>query len=244
MKGVSIKTEDGNLYCSVSGVGDPLLLLHGNGEDHQIFEQQVSHFSKDFQVIALDTRGHGRSDHGKGVLTFQKIAQDILSVLRYFNLSKVNIMGFSDGGNLALYFGSHYPEKVNKLIVIGANYKVNGLKKDSLTEVKRDYVLLTVLGSFLLKAAKKRQIIDLMWHQLDLSSADLMAIEAPTLIVAGEDDVIEESHTRKIHELVINSELMIVPKASHFLMVEKYEEFNQFATEFLFNNSLSSYNYS
>ena len=239
MKGLSIKTEDGNLYCRVTGVGDTLLLLHGNGEDHQIFEHQLSHFSKDFQVIALDTRGHGRSDHGKGVLTFQKIAQDILAVLRYFNLSTVNIMGFSDGGNLALYFGSHYPEKVTKLIVVGSNYKVNGLKKDSLAEVKRDYVLLTILGSFHLKAARKRQIIDLMWHQLDLSSADLTTIEAPTLIVAGEDDVIEESHTRKIHEMITNSELVIVPKASHFLMVEKYEEFNQFATAFLLKDRLS-----
>ncbi|AEB29310.1 putative hydrolase [Carnobacterium sp. 17-4] len=220
-------------------MGDPLLLLHGNGEDHQIFKHQLSHFSKDFQVIALDTRGHGRSDHGKGVLTFQKIAQDILAVLQYFNLSTVNIMGFSDGGNLALYFGSHYPEKVAKLIVVGANYKVNGLKKDSLAEVKKDYVLLTILGSFHLKAARKRQIIDLMWHQLDLSSADLTAIEAPTLIVAGEDDVIEESHTGRIHELITNSELVIVPKASHFLMVEKYEEFNQFATAFLLKDSLS-----
>lgn len=237
MKGITIKTGNGNLYCRVSGVGEPLLLLHGNGEDHQIFNHQISHFSKYFQVIALDTRGHGRSDHGKGVLTFQKIAEDILSVLRYFNLSTVTIMGFSDGGNLALYFGSHYPEKVTKLIVIGGNYKVNGLKKDSLAEVKRDYRLLTVLGSFFLKAAKKRQILDLMWHQLDLSSADLMAIKAPTLVVAGEDDVIAESHTRKIYELITNSELMIVPKASHFLMVEKYEEFNQFAKVFLFKNS-------
>lgn len=235
MKGISIKTKDGNLYCRVTGVGDPLLLLHGNGEDHQIFEHQLSHFSKYFQVIALDTRGHGRSDHGKGVLTFQKIAQDILDVLRYFNLSTVNIIGFSDGGNLALYFGSHYPEKVTKLIVIGANYKVNGLKKDSLAEVKRDYMLLTILGTFHLKALRKSQIIDLMWHQLDLSSAGLKAIKAPTLIVVGEDDVIEESHTRKIHELIINSELVIVPKASHFLMVEKYEEFNHFATAFLLN---------
>ena len=240
MKGISIKTEDGNLYCRVSGTGDPLLLLHGNGEDHQIFEHQFSHFSKNFQVIALDTRGHGHSDHGKEVLSFQKIAQDILAVLRYFNLSTVNIMGFSDGGNLALYFGSHYPEKVTKLIVIGANYEVNGLKKDSLSEVKRDYVLLTLLSSFFLKAAKKRQIIDLMWHQLDLSSADLKDIEAPTLIVAGENDVIEESHTRRIHELVTNSELVIVPEASHFLMIEKYEEFNQLATVFLLDNSLSS----
>ncbi|WP_407372281.1 alpha/beta fold hydrolase [Carnobacterium sp.] len=240
MKSITINTEDGNLYCTVSGVGDPLLLLHGNEEDHQIFEHQFSHFSKHFQVVALDTRGHGRSDHGKGVLTFQKIARDILAVLRYFNLSAVNIIGFSDGGNLALYFGSHYPKKVIKLIVIGANYKVNGLKKDALAEVKREYVLLTVLGVFFLKAAKKRQIIDLMWHQLNLSSADLAAIESPTLIVAGENDVIEESHTKKIHKLIAKSELVIVPKASHFLMVEKYKEFNQFATKFLLNNSFSS----
>lgn len=234
MKAMYIRTEDGYLYCRVIGSGEPLLLLHGNGEDHQIFEKQLSHFSKKFQVIALDTRGHGRSDHGEKLLTFQIIAQDILVVLRYLNIAKVTIMGFSDGGNIGLYFSSHYPEMVNKLIVIGANYKVDGLKKESLTEVKREYILLTILGEFFLKAEKKKQIVDLMWHQLDLKAADLMIIKTPTLIVAGENDVIEENHTKKLHELIRTSELVIVPNATHFLMVEKWKAFNYLAEDFLY----------
>lgn len=233
MRAMYVRSGNEYLYCRVIGSGEPLLLLHGNGEDYQIFEQQMIHFSKNYQVIALDTRGHGRSDHGKQLLTFQIIAQDILMVLRYLNLSKVTIMGFSDGGNLALYFGSHHPEKVARLIVIGANYKVAGLKKESLTEVKRDYFLLAILGCFFSRAEKKKQVIDLMWHQLDLKSADLTTLKAPTLVVAGENDVIEESHTRKLHELISNSKLVIVPDASHFLMVEKYEEFNRLAEDFL-----------
>lgn len=233
MEAIYIRTEEEYLYCKVVGVGEPLLLLHGNGEDHHIFEKQLSHFSKKFQVIALDTRGHGRSDHGKGRLTFKRIAKDILVVMHYLNLPKVNIMGFSDGGNVALYFGSRYPEKVAKLIVIGANYEVDGLKKDSLAEVKRDYFLLSILGRFLARAEKKKQVIDLMWHQLDLRAADLSTIKAPTLVVAGENDVIEENHTKKLHELINDSKLVIVPKASHFLMVEKYEDFNRFAEAFL-----------
>lgn len=233
MKAMYIRTKDGYLYCKVKGSGAPLLLLHGNGEDHQIFEQQLIHLSKRFQVIALDTRGHGRSDHGKDSLTFQRIAQDILVVLHHLNLEKVNIMGFSDGGNVALYFSSLYPEMVDKLIVIGANYKVNGLKKRSLAEVKIEYCLLSILGKFSLKAEKKKQIIDLMWHQLNIKDADLIVIKAPTLVVAGEYDVIEENHTRRLQELIGNSKLVIIPKASHFLMIEEYEKFNQLAESFL-----------
>lgn len=236
MRANYIRTGNDYLYCRVIGVGEPLLLLHGNGEDHQIFEKQLSHFSKKFQVIALDTRGHGRSDHGRDQLTFQRIAQDILVVMHYLNLSKVTIMGFSDGGNIALYFGSRYPEKVNKLIVIGANYEVDGLKKDSLAEVKRDYFLLSILGRFFSRAEKKKQVIDLMWHHLDLSAADLTTIKAPTLVVAGENDVIEENHTKKLNEMISNSKLVILPNASHFLMVEKDEEFNRCAEDFLCEN--------
>lgn len=228
-----IRTEDGYLYCRVLGAGEPLLLLHGNGEDHQIFEKQLSYFSKKFQVIALDTRGHGNSDHGGKLLTFKIIAQDILIVLRYLNIPKITIMGFSDGGNVGLYFSSHYPEMVNKLIVIGANYKVGGLKKESLIEVKREYTLLTILGRFFLRAEKKKQVIDLMWHQLDLEAADLMTIKTPTLVVAGGNDVIEENHTKELHNLIRTSELVIIPEATHFLMVEKYEEFNQLVEDFL-----------
>lgn len=235
-----IRSEDVYLYCRVLGVGEPLLLLHGNGEDHQIFEQQLLHFSKKFKVIALDTRGHGCSNHGKKPLTFQRMAQDILVVLRYLKLSKATIMGFSDGGNLALYFASHYPEMVNKLIVVGANYKVDGLEKKTLTEVKRDYILFAILSIFSLKAERKKQVIDLMWHQLDLKPADLITIEAPTLVVAGEHDVIEESHTKKLHRLISTSKLVIVPKASHFLMIEKYKEFNQLVEDFLYGKTRSS----
>lgn len=240
MRAMYIRSEDEYLYCRVLGDGEPLLLLHGNGEDHQIFEQQLLHFSKKFKVIALDSRGHGCSNHGEKLLTFQRMAQDILVILRYLNLSKATIMGFSDGGNLALYFASHYPEKVNKLIVVGANYKVDGLEKKSLTEVKRDYILFAILSKFSSKAERKKQVIDLMWHQLDLKSVDLITIKAPTLVVAGEYDVIEESHTKKLHKLISTSKLVIVPKVSHFLMVEKYKEFNQLAENFLYEKTRSS----
>ena len=142
-------------------------------------------------------------------------------------------MGFSDGGNIALYFASHYPKRINKLVVIGANYKVNGLSEKSLTEIRREYAVLNILGNYFSKAEKKKQVIDLMWHQLDLKVDDLLAIKVPTLIVAGEYDVINESHTISIHKWINGSELVIIPKASHFLMIEKYEEFNQLVESFL-----------
>ena len=233
MKSMYIRTTDVEIYCKITGTGEPLLLLHGNGEDHQIFEHQIIHFSKQFQVIAMDTRGHGHSEHGKEILTFKKIAQDILAVLNYLNLEKIMIMGFSDGGNIALYFASHYPKRINKLVVIGANYKVNGLSEKSLTEIRREYAVLNILGNYFSKAEKKKQVIDLMWHQLDLKVDDLLAIKVPTLIVAGEYDVINESHTISIHKWINGSELVIIPKASHFLMIEKYEEFNQLVESFL-----------
>lgn len=189
----SISTGETTLFCKVSGSGEPLLLLHGNEEDHTIFEHQIPFLSKFYQVIALDSRGHGRSDHGEECLTFQRMAEDVVTVLDYFKLEKTNIIGFSDGGNLGLYVASHFPIRVDNLIVVGANYKPNGLKTKEFLYVKGLFYYLKVSG-YISKAKQKRmEIIDLMWHQLKLNEKDLKNITARTLVVVGENDVIKKN---------------------------------------------------
>lgn len=104
-----------------------MLLLHGNGESSDIFAQQFPFFTKHFRVIALDTRGHGKSDLGVERLTFKQIATDILALLDKERIQRIHVLGFSDGGNLGLYLAAHHPDRIASLVAMGANYEADGL---------------------------------------------------------------------------------------------------------------------
>ncbi|WP_414839834.1 alpha/beta fold hydrolase [Carnobacterium sp. TMP28] len=233
MKDYTILIDEDSLFCQVSGKGTPLLLLHGNEENHTIFTNQIAYFSKYYQVFALDSRGHGRSDHGKERLTIEKIASDVIYLLNYFQLKKVAVLGFSDGGNIGLYLASHYPEKVAELIIVGANYRPEGLKKKEFIQVKLLYDYLKWAGIFSKSSQQRKEVIDLMWHQLKLDDDDLKRITARTLLVVGENDVIQKSHTKKMSDLIVKSTLITLPDTTHFLMLEKPDLFNTLVKDFL-----------
>ena len=226
------------MFCSVEGKGEPLLLLHGNEEDHTIFNNQITYFKKRYKVIALDSRGHGNSDHGKSCLTFEKMSKDIIHVLDYFQLEKVAIIGFSDGGNVGLYLASHFPQRVDSLIVVGANYKPNGLKTKDFIQVKVLFYYLNLVGIISASKRQRKEVIDLMWHQIKLKDVNLKRITARTLIVVGENDVIKKNHTKKIHALISKSSMVTLPKTTHFLMNEKPDLFNSIVMDFLLEKSI------
>lgn len=102
---------DISLYYEKRGAGEPLVLLHGNGEDGSYFLHQMEAFSREFLVYALDTRGHGRSPRGSAPFTISQFAEDLLAFLDEQGLKRVNLLGFSDGGNIALTFALRHPER-------------------------------------------------------------------------------------------------------------------------------------
>ena len=105
---------DIQLHFDKTGSGRPLLLLHGNGEDNTYFVHQVAEFSKDFTVYAIDTRGHGKSPKGTAPFTISQFADDLLDFMDQQGLECPDILGFSDGGNIALTFALRHPERVNR----------------------------------------------------------------------------------------------------------------------------------
>lgn len=94
------------------GSGFPLLLLHGNGENLDYFAHQIEYFSKFYRVIAVDTRGHGKSPLGDAPFTIRQFAEDLFAFMDTLRLPKAHILGFSDGANTALTFALKYPERV------------------------------------------------------------------------------------------------------------------------------------
>lgn len=116
-------------YFIEKGHGTLLILLHGNGEDCDYFKGQVDVFAKYYHVISLDTRGHGKTPRGDAPFTIRQFADDLCSFMDSRGIDKANLLGFSDGGNIAMVFAMKYPERVDRLILDGANLDAKGVKR-------------------------------------------------------------------------------------------------------------------
>ena len=102
--------EKFQLYSIQKGTGTPMVLLHGNGESSAYFSHQIDYFSRNYRVAAVDTRGHGKSPRGEGVFTLNRFVEDLKQFLDENGFRKIILLGFSEGGNVALLFALKYPE--------------------------------------------------------------------------------------------------------------------------------------
>ncbi|RQO65940.1 oxidoreductase [Pedobacter sp. KBW06] len=226
--GKYIDVTEGKIYYETYGKGEPLVLLHGNAGSIADFYQQIPQLSKYFQVIAIDTRSQGRStDLSAKPFSYQQFASDLFKVIETLQLKKVNILGWSDGGNTGLAFTLAKPELVNKLIMIGANLSPSGVKDEVLTMFQKR-LSENVAGTDM-------RLLKLMLEQPEFSKAQLGQINNQAMVIAGAEDVIKEEHTRSIARWIKNSQLKLIPNATHYLPFERPEELNSLVLEFLKN---------
>ena len=211
---------------------EPLLLLHGNGEDGSYFVNQIEHFSKSYWVIAVDTRGHGKSPRGNELFTIRQFAEDLHNFMDNLNIKKANILGFSDGGNIALIFAMRYPERVNKLILNGANLDTKGVKAWAQLPTTLGYSLAKILSETSPEANKKVEMLGLMVNDPNIDVKELGKVKARTLVIAGTRDMIKKSHTMEIYRNIKNAEMAII-KGNHFIANRRPESFNEVVENFL-----------
>ena len=218
---------DIKLHYSEKGEGFPLILLHGNGEDLTYFEHQIEYFSKSRRVIAINTRGHGQSPRGNAPFTLKQFADDLLAFMDDHNIEKADILGFSDGGNIALIFALQHQERINKLILNGANLFPGGVKASVQLPVVIGYHLARLLGG---KA--KAELLGLMVNEPNISPVELSKITVPVLIIAGNKDMIKTSHTELIASSIPNGTLCIID-GNHFIANKRPVQFNSAVNKFL-----------
>ena len=220
------------LYYTEKGFGTPLVLLHGNGENGEYFKNQIDYFAKKYRVIAVDTRGHGKSPRGNKPFRLETFADDLKSFLDENNLKRVNLLGFSDGGNIAIIFTLKYPDYVNKLAVNGANLFPSGLKAGFLLPVKLLYGLFYFPAQFNKKVKRRLELLALMAKEPDILPEQLNDIKCPVLVMAGTRDLIKEKHTRLIAGSVPNSRLCFL-KGDHSIAKTNSLEYNKTVEKFL-----------
>jgi pimeloyl-ACP methyl ester carboxylesterase len=222
------------LYAEVYGKGKPLLMIHGNGGSINAFEKNIPYFAKKYKVIAVDSRAHGKSTDLRDSLTFEMMADDFAALLDVMHIDSAYVIGWSDGGINALVLAMRHPEKVIKLASTGANLwpdstaLIPSLWEDMEKEyaAKKDYHFITA------KEKNDRKIFMLDYKEPNIKLSALKAIKCPSLIIAGDHDLIVTTHTVQIAENIPNAYLWILPDSGHGTLVEHADEFNKKVDDF------------
>ena len=221
---------DIELFYTKTGSGPPLLLLHGNGEDGTYFVHQVEEFSRDFTVYAIDTRGHGQSPRGGAPFTISQFADDLLAFMDRQGLPRADVLGFSDGGNIALIFALRHPDRVRRLILNGANLDPKGVKPLVQLPIVLGYHFASLSKSP--KAKARAELLGLMVNEPHIDPAELGKLSMPVLVIAGTRDMIRENHTRLIANRIPNARLVLIP-GDHFIANKAPAAFDRAVRQFL-----------
>lgn len=211
-----------DIYYKVVGSGYPIVLLHGNNENHHIFDETIEVLKNDYQCVLIDSRYHGQSLH-TGELSYQQMCQDVQDVVSKLGLKAYDVIGFSDGAIVSLLLGMQ-DSRLKHVVSIGANTKPQMVKP-----IYRiyDYVMIMCLLPFCLYNAKARKTLKLtrlMMKEPSIEYDQLSKIQIPVLVMAGEYDMIKPSDTMMIGQSLPYSVVKIIPQGNHFLLRDSFRQ--------------------
>lgn len=212
---------------------DVLVLLHGNGESRKHFAKHIQLLKDDFHIVAVDSRGHGDSGFGSNSLSLSMMVIDLERILDELALDKVNILGFSDGANVAMMFAIKFPERVKKLILVGGNLNFKGMNMHTRFWVTFGYYFTKLAGYIDKKNKTYNEFYFIMYKEPNIPPEQLSVINCPTLVMAGTNDMIRTEHTKLIAKSIKNAELDLIENADHFYIYKEYEKFCKKAKDFL-----------
>jgi pimeloyl-ACP methyl ester carboxylesterase len=238
----TVDVAGAQIYYAIYGKGDPVILLHGGLGNGDHWSNQVPALAKHFQVIAIDSRGQGRSTRTRARVTYETMANDVVAVMDKLELAHAAVVGWSDGGEIALKIAIEHPDRVSKLFVFGANYNSDGSKprsgrpSDTFTayaaKCRADYAKLS-------KTPKAfDDLVDWMlpvWRTpMGFTKDQLRSIKAPTLVADGDhDEVIVLDQIKEMAKLIPNAQLAVFHDASHFALWQDPDDFNKTLLDFL-----------
>ncbi len=251
-----IEVNDLNMFYIEKGKGLPLILLHGGITTAEAnWSKQIEFFSNHFRVIALDSRGHGRTDNPTGEFSYKLMADDIVALIQALNLEKPFVCGWSDGGQIALEIGINYPDSSKALVLGGVlneitEHYTSGMKHwgiegpgkvdfDKSREASPQFIdALSDMHSPVYGPEYWKKLLQdiskMWWDPLQFPEKRIEQIGVPTLVIAGDrDSIISIEECVKMYKLIPNAELAIIPNADHDVYETKPELFNDTVLEFL-----------
>ena len=227
------RSGSADIYYELHGNGEEVLvLLHGNGGSIENFKNQIPFFEKYYTVLAIDSRGHGQSGFGRDELSLGKMSVDVENIVKHLGYKSVNVLGFSDGANIAMLLGIRNNIKIDKLVLVGGNYNFWGLTFSAAAMIYAGYISACATRLVDKGAQLNKELFAIMVKEPKLKKEALEVINAKTLVINGNRDMIRVKHAKDIADAIPNSELKIV-KGDHFYLFKEYESFNRLVLGFL-----------
>jgi pimeloyl-ACP methyl ester carboxylesterase len=230
------------------GSGEPLVLVHGGLSPNETWAPQMPEFAKHFRVLAPERRGHGHTPDVEGPFSYDDMATDTIGFLEAIVGGPAHLVGWSDGGIIGLIVAMRRPDLVGKLVSISANFDTTGVPEEIQSQflsMQPDSEGLATLRSMYEAASPDgpehwpvvfAKFIDMVSREPRIASSELERIAAPTLVVAGDDDLVSLEHTIELFRSIPNAELAIVPGTSHFPAMEKADVVNRLILDFIEND--------
>jgi pimeloyl-ACP methyl ester carboxylesterase len=228
------------IWYAVFGDGEPVILLHGGLANANYWGHQVRALQRRYQVIVMESRGHGRSSRNQEPYGYDLMASDVVGLLDHLKIRKAAIVGWSDGAIIGLDIAMKHPERVTKLFAYAANSDPSGVADISASDVFNTYIARageeykrlsptpTEYKSFVAEITR-------MWEtQPKWTASDLAAIKVPTWIVDGDrDEAIKRENTEFMAANIPGAGLLIQPQVSHFSFLQDPEQFTDDVLHFL-----------
>lgn len=199
---MKININDIELFYEKIGSGQPLILLHGNGEDHHIFDKLSKQLENHFTIYALDSRNHGSSTM-TGEYRYDVMADDLAGFIRAMKLNEPDILGFSDGAIVTLMLALKDPKAVGKMLLPGVNLSPRDFTEECYRMTAEEY------------QKTKDPLIKLMLEQPEIPLADTGSLENPVLVIAGEDDIFKPESFARLVQTLPNACLKIMTGHNH-----------------------------
>jgi pimeloyl-ACP methyl ester carboxylesterase len=228
------------IWYATFGHGATVVLLHGGLANANYWGHQVRVLERDYRVVVMDSRGHGRSTRNEQPFGYDLMAQDVTGLMDFLRIPNATLVGWSDGAILGLDIAMHHPERISKLFAFAANSDPSGVA---------DIAHSTVFNAFIARAAREYEKlsptpgqyraflaqITKMWQtQPNWTAADLQRIAVPTWIVdADHDEAIKRENTEFIAANIPNAGLLLQPQVSHFSFLQDPEQFTGDLLHFL-----------
>ena len=214
-----------NMYFEAHGEGEPLLLLHGGSGTAEYFSESVPFFADGFRVIVAELMGHGRTaDDVDRPFHYHDMAEDIVELMRVLGIESASILGYSDGGIVALDMAVHHPDRVQKLALTGVNSRHDGYTAEA-----REWTRTFEPDQDVVSAAYARLSPDgadhwpvfmgrlqRMWAvEPSLTAEQLRSIAIPTLLIIGDADIVTPEHAVEMFRTIPGAQLCVIPNAGH-----------------------------
>jgi pimeloyl-ACP methyl ester carboxylesterase len=239
----TVPVDGAEIYYATYGKGSPVILLHGGLGNSDHWANQVPALAEHFQVIAIDSRGQGRSTRTHAPITYDAMAGDVIAVMDKLEVPRASIVGWSDGGEIALKLAISHPGRVDHVFVFGTNYDANGSKPRGghpsatfaayAAKSRADYLKLSKVSP-----RQFDELVDWLlpvWRNpMGFTKDQLRSIQAPTMVADGDhDEIIVLAQVEEMAQLIPHAKLAVIKDTSHFALWQDPLDFNKILLDFL-----------